>query len=70
MSTMVLVMENLNLHTITTQIHFAIDMTNKTQNFQNTSGNYKRKAPTSLQNGVPKLMPQRSDVGQESVIFV
>ena len=31
---MVLLMENLNLAIITTQIHFAIDFTNKTQNFQ------------------------------------
>ena len=46
-STMVLVTENLNLAIITTQIHFAIDITNKTQNFQNTSGNCKTKASTS-----------------------
>ena len=38
---------NLNLGIITTQIHFAINITNKTQNFQNTSGNYKTKASTS-----------------------
>ena len=37
----------LNLVTTTTQIHFAIDIMNKTQNFQNTSGNYKTKASTS-----------------------
>ena len=30
-STMLLVMENLNLGTITTQIHFAINITNKTE---------------------------------------
>ena len=29
-----------------TQTHFAINITNKTQNFQNTSGNYKTKAST------------------------
>ena len=46
-STMVLVMENLNLGIITTQIHFTIDITNKTQNFQSTSENYKTKASSS-----------------------
>ena len=45
--TMVLVIENLNFGTITTQIHFAMDITNKTENFQNTSGNWKTKASTS-----------------------
>ena len=44
--TMVIVMENLNLGIITTQIHFSIDITNKTQNFEGTSGNYKTKAST------------------------
>ena len=38
---------DLNLGTITTQINFTIDITNKTENFQNTSGNYKTKAATS-----------------------
>ena len=64
---MVLVMENLNLGIMTTQIHFAINITNKTQNFQNTSGNYKTKASTSKYNGVSQRMPQHTDVGQEGV---
>ena len=63
-------MENLNLGKITTQIHFAIDITNKTQNFQNTSGNYKTKASTLKQNVVSQLMPQHTDVGQEGVTYV
>ena len=46
-STIVLVIENLNLGIITTQIHFAIGITSKTQNFLNTFGNYKTKASTS-----------------------
>ena len=54
----------LNLVTTTTQIHFAIDIMNKTQNFQNTSGNYKTKASTSPWNGVSQLMPQHTDVCQ------
>ena len=64
---MVLVMENLNLGAITTQIHFAIDITNKTQKFQNTSGNYKAKVSTSIENRVLQLIPQHTDVGQEGV---
>ena len=38
-STVVLVMQNLNLGKITTEIKFAIDTTNKTWNFKNMSGN-------------------------------
>ena len=67
---MVLVMENLNLGTITTQIHFAIDITNKTQNFQSTPGNYKTKASTSPYNGVSQLMPRHTDVDQEGLTSV
>ena len=67
---MVLVMENLNLGAITTQIHFAIDITNKTQNFQNTSGKYKTKVSSSTENRVLQLMPQHTDVGQEGVTSV
>ena len=67
---MVLVMENLNLARITTETHFAIDITNKTQIFQNTSGNYKTKASTSNKNGVSHIMPQHTDVGQEGVTYV
>ena len=44
-STILLVMENLN--TITTQTYFTIDIRSKTENFQNTSGNCKTKASTS-----------------------
>ena len=47
-STMVLVMENLNLGTITTQINFAVDVTSKTRNFQSIYGNHKTKASTSF----------------------
>ena len=38
-STVVLMMQNLNLGKITTEIKFAIDTTNKTRNFKNMSGN-------------------------------
>ena len=41
-STMDLVMQNLS-RTITTQIHFAINITNKIRNFQIISGNYNTK---------------------------
>ena len=68
---MVLVMENLNLGTINTQIYFTIDIMNKTQNFQNRSGNYKAEASTSPQNvAVSRLIPQHTDVDQECVTFV
>ena len=45
-STIVLVMEILNLDTIITQINFAIDNTNKTRNFQNISSDYMTEAST------------------------
>ena len=67
---MVLVMENLNLGTITTQIDFAIDITNKRQNFQNISVNYKAKASTSPCTGMSQLMPQHTNVSQEGVTSV
>ena len=66
---MVLVME-IYLYTITTQIHFAIDNLNQTGNFQNTCGNYKTKASTSLENGVSQLMPQQTDMGEKDVTSV
>ena len=37
----------LNLCTITKQLHIAINIMSKTQNFLNTSGNYKTKASSS-----------------------
>ena len=52
------------------QIHFATDIMNKTQNFQNTSGNNRTKASNSPYNGVSQLMPQPTDMGQEGVTFV
>ena len=46
-STMVLVVVNLNFSTIITQIHFAFEITSKTQNFQNILGNYNTKVSAS-----------------------
>ena len=48
-------MKNLNIGRTITQIHFVIDIRNKTRNFQKISGNYKSKSSISIQNRISQL---------------